>query len=168
MLLLLLRITGLLRPFSVPTGGMSPSITKGDHVMMEGVTFFARKPRRGDIVVFKTDGLPSVPENQIYVQRVVGLPGEQLRLWDGKLLVNEVPVSVVNETGEIHYASMPISTYLKSSNDTVNVPTDHYFLLGDNTMNSFDGRFYGVVLHASVEGRILLCYWPPKHVGLVK
>lgn len=61
--LFLLRITGLVRPFSVPTGAMTPAVSSGDHVVMEGVTFLTRKPRRGDIVVFKTDGIAGLPSN---------------------------------------------------------------------------------------------------------
>src|SRR5690242_5535755 len=103
LLLISLRISGLIRPFSVPTGGMAPAVSGGDHVMMEGVSFLVRKPRRGDIVVFKVDGIPSLPEGQVYVKRAVGLPGDVLRLSDGKLLANEIQISLVNEAGEIRY-----------------------------------------------------------------
>src|SRR2546422_10131999 len=94
--LTVLRIFGLVRPFSVPTGGMTPAVSPGDHVMMEGVTFLARKPRRGDVVVFKTDGIASLPSAQIYVKRVAGEPGDQLRISDGKLYINGRHVALSN------------------------------------------------------------------------
>src|SRR5437016_1861974 len=56
-----LRIVGLIHPFLVPTGTMAPTIDRGDHVLMEGLTFLARKPRRGDIAVFKTDNIAQLP-----------------------------------------------------------------------------------------------------------
>jgi signal peptidase I len=51
--LIVLRVCGLIRPFSVPTGAMTPAVSAGDHVMMEGVTFVVRHPSRGDIVTFR-------------------------------------------------------------------------------------------------------------------
>ena len=82
-----LRPLGLIRPFSVPTGAMTPAISRGDHFMMEGFTFLVRKPHRGDIIVFRTDGIASIPAATIYIKRVVGEPGERLRISGGKLYV---------------------------------------------------------------------------------
>src|SRR5213075_1119680 len=69
----ILRVTGLLRPFSIPSDAMLPAVSKGDHVMMEGISFLARNPRRGDIVVFSAEALPTLPPDQMYLKRVVGL-----------------------------------------------------------------------------------------------
>src|SRR6266480_3627140 len=56
--LLSLRPLGLVRPFSVPTGAMTPALSRGDHFMMEGFTYLVRKPHRGDIIVFRADDNP--------------------------------------------------------------------------------------------------------------
>jgi len=82
--LLVLRIFGLLRPFSYPAE--NDTAVSGRHVMMEGISFLARKPRRGDVVVFKTDALLHCLRKQIFVKRVAGEPGDQLRISDGKLM----------------------------------------------------------------------------------
>ena len=92
--LIVLRVCGQVRPFSVPTGAMTPAVSAGDHVMMEGLTFLARNPRRGDIVVFKTDGIASVPPGTFYVKRVAGEPGDHVRISEGKLFVNEKQVTL--------------------------------------------------------------------------
>ena len=78
--LIVLRILGLVRPFLVPTGGMTPAVSAGDHVVMEGMTYLARRPRRGDIVVFRTDGIFSLPPAQIYVKRVAGQQSGNLEM----------------------------------------------------------------------------------------
>src|SRR5512146_974565 len=82
-----LRLFGLLRPFSVPTGAMTPAVSSGDHVMMERLTFRSRRPRRGDVVCFKTDGIQGLPQAQVYVKRVAGEPGEHLQIAGGKLYI---------------------------------------------------------------------------------
>ena len=165
--LIVLRIFGLVRPFSVPTGGMTPAVSAGDHLMMEGVTFLARQPRRGDVVVFKTDGIASLPSAQIYVKRVAGEPGDQLRISDGKLYINGQHVALSNATGEIAYVPPPFAGTLSAKTD-VTVPEGSYFVLGDNSTNSLDSRFWGSLPRDNIIGRMCFCYWPPARFGVVK
>jgi signal peptidase I len=162
------RLLGLLHPFSIPTGAMTPAISPGDHVMMEGFSFLGRKPRRGDILVFKTDGIPMLPRNQIYTSRLVGLPGERIRFADGKLYVGDKAVSLTNSMGEIHYLPVPTIAGSSSGDEPVTVPAGHYFVVGDNSVNSYDSRSWGCLPAKDVLGRMAFCYSPPAHMGVVK
>jgi signal peptidase I len=168
--LMLLRVFGLMRPFSVPSGAMEPTMVSGDYVMMEGVTYLFRGPRRGDVVVFKTDGIAGLPPGNVLSQRVAGAPGETLRLVNGKLLVNEQPVSLQSSTGAIQYVYLPSSygKYLLSSNDMVTVPTNSIFVLGDNSAASADSRVWGFVPGSNVLGRVWFRYSPWERVGGVR
>jgi signal peptidase I len=168
LVLVLLRPLGLVRPFSVPTGAMTPAISRGDHFMMEGFTYVVRKPHRGDIIVFRSDGIASLPADIIYNKRVVGEPGERLRISDGKLYVNDRPMPLKNAAGDIHYVFLPGTQYLASSADSVKVPEGHYFVLGDNSSNSSDSRFWGFVPANNIMGRASVCYWPPARMGVVR
>lgn len=161
------RIVGLIRPFSVPTGAMTPTILPGDHIIMEGFTFLGRRPHRGDVVVFKTDGIESLPKS-FYTKRVAGEPGDRLRITNGKLYVNDMHVALSNANGQIHYVFVRGSRYLTSECDTVTVPNDQYFMLGDNSGRSADSRFWGGVPAKNITGRVWLCYWPPWRVGVVE
>jgi signal peptidase I len=165
--LVVLRTCGLVRPFSVPTGAMTPAVSAGDHVMMEGVTFIARQPRRGDVVVFSTDGIDSLPSATFYVKRVAGEPGDHLRISEGKLFVNDKQVSLSNAVGEIVY-HMPPGAGTFSPKIDLTVPDGCYFVLGDNSTNSLDSRFWGSVPRENIIGRVSFCYWPPQRVGGVK
>lgn len=166
-LVIALRLFGLVRPFSVPTGGMAPAISPGDHVMLESFTFLSRGPRRGDVVCFKTDGISMLPPGQIYVKRLAGEPGEHLRISDGKLYINDKYVAMSNAAGQISRLLPPPVGVTPLITDK-SIPNGYYFVLGDNSTNSLDSRFWGCVSRGNILGRIWFCYWPPQRVGKVK
>ncbi len=163
-----LRLLGLVLFFAVNANSMRPAISRGDQYVMEGLTFMARAPRRGDVIVMRTDGLPSLSAGGVYIKRIVGEPGERLRLWNGELYVNGRHVSLRNAAGEIHYQSVAGERQLTSNGDLVTVPADHYFVVGDNSAESADSRIWGSLPKKNIVGRPWLRYWPLRRVGRVK
>ena len=159
-----LRIFGLICPYSVPTGAMTPAVSAGDHVLMEGVSYLFRQPRRGDIVVFKTDDLIMLHPNQLYIKRVVGEPNEHVRLSGDRLFISDKLTVLSNDFGKITYGMPQISP----TQTNVIVPDSSYFVLGDEATNSYDSRFFGSVPRANITGRIWFCFWPPQRMGLVR
>jgi signal peptidase I len=127
-----------------------------------------RKPHRGDILVFKTQGIQSLPADRFFVMRIVGEPGERLRISDGHLYVNDTHIPVKNAAGEIRYVFLPNSQYLASSTNSVTVPDGHFFVMGDNSSNSYDSRYWGFVPAQNVQGRASTCYWPPNRAGRIE
>ena len=117
---------------------------------------------------------PLLPPKTLYIKRVAGLPGERLRILNGRIYANDVPspmTNITNINGEIVYESVPFGppqTYLSSSNEAVTIPTNAYFVIGDNSTNSYDSRYWGFVRSRNILGRICYCYWPPQNVGKVK
>jgi signal peptidase I len=163
--LAILRVAGLLRAFNLPTGGMEPAVARGDHVIMEGVSYLARPPRRGDIIVFRTDHLPMVGSSQFYAKRLIGEPGERLRIVEGKLYINDEPVSILNAAGEIKLDSPPGARLPETD---LTVPADSYFVVGDNATNSFDSRMFGCVPRSDIIGRVAVRYYPYSRMGSVR
>jgi signal peptidase I len=147
---------------------MTPAISRGDHFIMEGFTFLLRSPKRGDIIVLKTDGIASLPAGGIYIKRVAGLPGERLHIADGKLYVNDTNVALKNQAGEISYVPVRGARYLTASVDILTVPDGHYFVLGDSSADSADSRTWGCVPAKNIMGRASLRYWPPARIGVVR
>lgn len=165
-LLVICRVFGLIAPFSVPTAGMAPTIQPGDHVLSEGFTYLACRPGRGDVVVFQTDGIAWLPP-ATFVKRLAGLPGDRVRIADGRLFINDLPVSLSNSVGANIYR-VPAGSEPAAPWTNVTVPAGHYYVLGDNSTNSADSRFWGCVPACNIKGRIVLCFWPPHRMGAVR
>ena len=172
--ILALALLGFLGGYQVPFGSMAPAVRAGDSILMEGITFRFRKPRRGDVVVFRAPNPdPSVPA-EFYVKRIAGEPGERLHLSAfGDLCVNGTPVPLTNSAGKIRYVSLPRSRYLfplreGADSNSVKVPEGHYFVLGDNSANSADSRFWGFLPAENILGRAAFCYRPVDRLGPVK
>ena len=159
--LVFLSLVGILHDWKVPTGSMSPTIKPGDCIYSENLSYRFRKPRRGEIVCFKTNGIagiaadPAEPERIIvWEKRIIGLPGDKLKMRYGELLVNG--------KADPALASLKVSpgrTYLTNDGVLVVVPPDSYFVVGDNTHNSFDSRYWGVTDRSSIIGKPLFVYW---------
>ncbi|NOY83179.1 MAG: signal peptidase I [Kiritimatiellaeota bacterium] len=160
----------------------------GDHLFVDRTRFDFTEPRRGDITVFLTDGIRDTDgtslEGRYYIKRLVGLPGDELRIRDHRLYLRKpgedrfalVDASIrpgfermyTFKGGYRGYSHFPGSTYLKTNNDTFKVPEDSYFMLGDNSENSKDSRFWGTVPRRNLVGRAFLVWWPfTRRWGLV-
>lgn len=118
-------------------------------------------------MVFKTGGIAGLPPDQIYLKRVAGLPGEHVRIEADQLIVNGRAVTLSNSVGVLSF-SLPKDYPGMHATTDLTVPDGHYFVLGDNSVNSYDSRFWGCVPAKNVLGKISFCYWPAERGGPVK
>ena len=134
-------------PFRIPAGSMAPTLQKNDLIMADTWYFNRATPAIGDLVIY------AVPDNPgtKYLKRVVGLPGDTLEIREDVLIRNGKPVA------EVYIQLTGSSGGKLSSFGPVDVPNDHYFVLGDNRHNSRDSRFVGPIpkdlLHGCVAYR---------------
>jgi signal peptidase I len=183
--------TFVLQAFKIPTGSMETTLLIGDHLLVNKFIFAPqgeflarllpyRELRRGDIVVFK---FPSSDEQsepgEHYVKRVIGLPGDHIRVFHRQVLVNGQPLyepyvhhSFPDELRPGDDFPPPEAEYLRGAttawsaemasyvrSDEIVVPPGKYFVMGDNREQSWDSRFWGFVPRSVVSGRPLLIYW---------
>lgn len=160
-----LALTGRLAITAVRSAAMSPTIEKGDRLLAARLA--AVRPAVGEIVVFQTRGIGDLGAGLLAL-RVAGRPGDKLELRDGILFVNDIPAPMENASGRIRYRTFATAGYLNAFRRIVTVPQGQYFLLGDNTANSNDSRFWGFVPAENLTGRVRLRVGPMAKFGKVR
>lgn len=185
---LLLR-SFLFEPFTIPSGSMLPTLQVGDYILVNKYAYGLRlpvlgkeivavgKPQRGDIMVFR------YPENprQNFIKRVIGLPGDVVRIEEGRVFVNdrELPHEAVafegGESWERYYREQAgeVAHLIRhedgregaSPQGEWRVPADSYFTLGDNRDNSRDSRYWKFVPDHFIVGKASII-WMHKEPGL--
>jgi len=155
------------------------AIDTGDQVFVDKFSYNFVKPHRGDVFVFRTDNIPAIrpdPETgpPFYIKRLAGLPGDTLRIDPPFLYVNGKKAEGfgferVMSAKPPYRGYAPGKEHLSQPDRTYMVPKDGNFALGDNSYNSFDGRYWGPVPQQNLVGRGLLVYWPfYPHWGLIR
>jgi len=169
----------------VPTGSMKPAILEGERIFVNKLAYDLKvpftgwrvlewaEPQRGDVVIFFSPG-----DDTRMVKRVVGLPGDRIEMTNNHLLVNgqaadyapldprAVDVMGVTSSSRHHFATerigrrtYPIMTTptqpARRTFETLTVPPDEYFLMGDNRDNSRDSRWFGFVERSRIVGRAM-------------
>lgn len=214
LLLLIVIRWGLAEARYIPTGSMEPTLQVEDRILVEKLSGHFRRPiKRGEILVFypppsempggkdlsndplhvlgRLTGLPILPFEPAFIKRVVGLPGDVIRVVrgvgtyvNGQLLeepyIKEKPdydlnvLGDIGMTGRIPYPGRPTFT-TKATGQPIRVPEGHLFMMGDNRNNSQDSHVWGFLQQDRVIGRACLVFWrwldpetyrPPNPTGL--
>jgi len=175
---MLLQVT--VRNFKVDGSSMDPTLEDGQYLLVNRLVYLRvelgrlakivpfwtadegssrhaiHAPKRGEVIVFEfPDSNPNNPKKD-FVKRVVGLPGETMRMFDGKVFVNE---EVLNE---------PYLSHKDHSNASkVTLGEGEYYVLGDNRTHSNDSRSWGAVPEANIRGKVWIVYWPAPGIQII-
>lgn len=192
-LVFLYATTVCAQPFVIPSGSMEDSLLVGDHVIVDKITYAPhgswskrilpyRDPERGDIVVFRH---PVTPSGDPLVKRLIGLPGDRIRIQGKVLYRNGVAVAEPYKRIKSSYLDsyrdfwppqggsaealrtaglrLPDRLLRTLDENVVNgelvVPEGSYFVLGDNRDNSSDCRYWGLVPSENVIGTPVMIWW---------
>jgi signal peptidase I len=137
--------------FRIEGSSMLPSLTEGEMVIINKLSYYLDEPERGDIIVlhFPND------RSREFIKRLVGLPGDHIEIADGMVTVNGVILD------EPYINESPAYT------GSWEVPEGQYFVLGDNRNNSSDSHIWSFLPREDIVGKAWVIYWGPEDWGLV-
>jgi signal peptidase I len=138
----------------VTSGSMSPTISKGDYMLVDHRIALRGQWKRGDVVLFKSPKHWN-SAGQNLVKRIVGLPNENIRVYGGKVFVNGLPLT---------------EDYLPRNIDAeiihpIQLGPKEYLVLGDNRNFSDDSRDNGPIAESDIRGRAISKLWPLSQMG---
>ncbi len=152
LLLAFIVIVFLYQPVQVEGTSMMPKLANHERIFINKFVYRFEQIQRGDIVVF----LYPLDPSKSYIKRVVGLPGEWVSIRDGRVFINDKPLTE---------PYLPLS-YLDHENYiAAYVEPDHYFVLGDHRESSNDSRVWGTVERKYIYGKAVFVYWPFSEIG---
>jgi signal peptidase I len=161
----------VVNPYRIPSSSMEPTLHCArpapgceahfsDRVLANRFIYHFRDPKRGEIIVFKTPGNKPVcgttQAGEVFVKRLIGLPGEHVSERDGYVYINNVRL---NEP----YIQAARRDHEPPREWTV--PKGAYFFMGDNRDESCDSRVWGSVPRKNLIGEVFFVYWPPTRIG---
>lgn len=150
----------------------------GDQLFVDKISYHFTRPKVGDPIVFRTNNLENIDaanRDKYYIKRAVAGPGDRLRIVPPGLELNGEPAagSTVFEANRLQEGEYPGYVHAQPSRnyarpflgagETVEIPQDHYFAMGDNSPNSADGRMWGFVPQEEIVGKAVFIYYPFSH-----
>ena len=128
---------------------MLPNVNINDHVLINKIAYRTQLPKRGDIIAFqatKSMGqyILQTNLNDLYMRRVIGLPGETVNVLGGKVYINQQPLKEKYLKEKPNYLFSPIT-----------IPENSYFVLGDNRNDSYDSHVWGFVTQDILSGKVV-------------
>lgn len=143
-----------IQAFKIPSGSMLDTLQIGDHILVNKLSYLFSDPEHDDIIVFE---YPLEPDKD-YIKRVIGVPGDKIRIEDKVVYRNGVKLEP-DYTRFEYSSSLPASISPRDNIEEFTVPEGAFFVMGDNRDASFDGRFWGLVDKDSIVGRAFIIYW---------
>ncbi|MDD5450074.1 MAG: signal peptidase I [Candidatus Omnitrophica bacterium] len=152
--------TFVVQAFKIPSGSMKPTFTEGDRILVNRFIYRFKEPATGDIIVFK------YPEDvkKDFVKRLIAKSGETVEIREGGIYVNDKRVNEPHVIRETYYYNR--GDYGKAG-QKFKVPSDSYYVLGDNSASSRDSRYWGFVPRKNLLGRAFLIYWPINRIRVI-
>jgi signal peptidase I len=158
-LIAVVLIVFIYQPVKVEGTSMMPALKNDERIFINKFTyrFGLGSIQRGDTVVF---WYPLDPTKS-YIKRVIGIPGDRVRIASGHVYVNDRPLV------EDYVTDRDNGSWPPALRDQA-VPPGRYFVLGDNRGSSSDSRSWGFVPRENIYGKAVFAYWPPEEMGRVR
>lgn len=159
--------TFVLQTFWIPSPSMVSTLEVNDRVVVNKLSYRLHDVRRGDVIVFHRP--PGEPDTGVkdLIKRVIGLEGERVSIRGGRVHIDGValdePYTNGLETADEGCSQGDLQELYTA--EGLLIPDGHVFVLGDNRVNSGDGRCFGPIADDLIVGRAFVKIWPPGHIG---
>lgn len=158
--------TFVVQAFEIPSGSMLPTLRTDDRIVVNQLSYAFGDISRGEVVVFeRPPTMPAGPNDAEYlVKRVIGLPGDEIQLFEGNVWINGERLVEDDYLFELE-STRPTNVTIPGCDgggaaDSCTVPADFIFVLGDNRTDSTDSRVAGPISADLVVGRAVVRAWP--------
>jgi len=141
----------IFQPFLVKGASMEPTFSNGDYLIIDEISYRFQSPKRGEVIVFK---YPFKPSNK-FIKRIIGLPGEKVEFKNSQIIITQ-PSGQQIILEEKNFKSLQ---YFLQEKKFI-IPENHYFVLGDNRLYSFDSKNWGSLAEKYIIGRVFLRLFP--------
>lgn len=141
------------QPFIVKGASMEPTFENNDFLLVDEFVYRFREPSRGEVIVFRNPR----NEEEFYIKRIVGLPGEEIVIREGAVFINGVMLA--EEYVPEDMRSMP-------GDLRIELEDDEYFVMGDNRLESSDSRSWGPLEEREIIGIVRVRFWPVEKLEL--
>lgn len=149
----------LFTSYEVQGESMIPNVYDGERFIINKIGYGFSDPDRFDLIVFHAN------EKDDYIKRVIGLPGDTVRVKDDILYINDEPIE--EPFLEKRKADYKWEHYTNDFAIPEAVPAGHVFVLGDNRPNSLDSRRLGFIANEQIVGKVDLRFWPLAEIGVI-
>lgn len=158
-LIIALIITTFIKPTIVKNYSMSPTLEENDFLIVNRFLYKRGLPKRGDIVVFKSNLKTDTGKEKLLIKRIIALPGDKISILDGQVFINDRKIEENYIAGD----------YTEGYIDII-VPEDEVFVMGDNRGNSLDSRddILGLVKFNTIMGKASVRLYPFSKIGPLK
>jgi len=146
--------TFIAQPFIVQGASMEPNFENGDYILIDEITYRFREPQRGEVIIFHNPR----NENEFYIKRVIGLPGEEVSISGDEIKVND---KVLQED------YLPVAGSVVGAR-VFDLAPNEFFVMGDNRPQSFDSRSWGALKRDEIIGTVRLRFWPPGKLQIFR
>lgn len=155
----------LLQPHQVQGASMKPNFQSKEYILTDKISYRFSEPKRGDVIIFTSPNNPDVD----FIKRIIGLPGEKIKISDGKVIIINEQNKDGLELNEPYEILGPTAGGKEApQNKEITVPDNEYFVLGDNRLESYDSRSWGNLPKKNIIGKAWLRYWPLNKISFVK
>ena len=163
--------TFIIQPFKIPSSSMVPTFVPGDRIFVNKFVYGAKlpfskirlpqldEPFPGDIIVF----VSPVEKKKFLVKRFIASGGQTVEIKDGGILINGKPSKAKVLENFYYYNKGKYGPEGRA----IKVPEGSFFVLGDNSANSLDSRYWGFVPEENIVGKAFVIHWPPSRIRLI-